>query len=769
MEAGQEGARGEEAGAVAPAEAAPLAGPRGRTAGWGCNRASCWRWWQRVLLVMLVWLVVPAEAAGAAQAAGGAVAAVAAAAVAANTVLNYWAVSEGDTAGDLQVLGKGPGVIRIMSTNLRRVKRDETGQDMSKVVWKETMRAVEDAAVDIWAAQDTGVEDGGAPGQAALWSAGRLKREMEFSWGGMKLGWTHQQGHKGKMGIRRGGTFLAVQEKWRAEMHKVKADSRGWGRYVMREMLGKSGASMVVVSLYLPTKSGAREPGGGAWDWQVQQMVNLRTRLQRTREGGKLDKHSRKVLGHLEQLDTQEVGGSGGAATPVSLALLDLAADLDKVQAEYEVVVGDWNVRHPDGTPHSQAAGRRNTAVVRRFAQSRGLVDPLKERLGKEEVEPRTYFSGETETWIDYYLVSKSLVDRGLVRAAGVLAEPVNESDHRPVVLDIDAATALGTSRLWDDIRQAQKESDLSCRNSRFKAVQLGKVGRVKAYQQAVLAKWPKGGQLCQKIAAFSNRVSEMGSQAWKDSGVEVALVKEGDQLMAEALGAVLAGQEEVHSGLPKVGKRSSGSQRKHQTSPAYLRQAQEMRMALRLARNIREGRKVGWLIARRLKMKGMGIQLPCLPYDGEGMGTKGWREYASVLEKRARGLRSGLHCDLRQQMKTQRAGRGVRLTRMMEPASEEGGGREGAALTNAQRKSRDGAVDSAVIREEADEAGGPSKVRAATSGEEVKTSTLEYLKQWMGWGRSFWFHSPDGRTPAEPMGGGAVAREWRPQHLPGQ
>ena len=137
---------------------------------------------------------------------------------------------------------------------------------------------------------------------------------------------------------------------------------------------------------------------------------------------------------------------------------------------------------------------------------------------------------------------------------------------------------------------------------------------------QAVLAKWPKGGQLCQKIAAFSNRVSEMGSRAWKDSEVEAALVKEGDQLMAEALGAVLAGQEEVHSELPKVGKRSSGSQRKHQTSPAYLRQAQEMRMALRLAMNIMEDHKAGWLIARRLKIKGIGIKLPGLPGDGEGL-----------------------------------------------------------------------------------------------------------------------------------------------------
>ena len=38
----------------------------------------------------------------------------------------------------------------------------------------------------------------------------------------------------------------------------------------------------------------------------------------------------------------------------------------------------------------------------------------------------------------------------------------------------------------------------------------------------------------------------------------------------------------------------------------------------------------------------------------------------------------------------------------MMEPAAVEGGGREGAAMTNGQRKGRDGAVDSAVIKEEA-------------------------------------------------------------------
>ena len=86
-------------------------------------------------------------------------------------------------------------------------------------------------------------------------------------------------------------------------------------------------------------------------------------------------------------------------------------------------------------------------------------MEPPKGRLGWGEVEPRAYRSGKNESWTDYYLESKSLVDRGLVRAAGALAEPVNESDHMPVMLDIDAVTALGKSRLWDDTRQAQQGS----------------------------------------------------------------------------------------------------------------------------------------------------------------------------------------------------------------------------------------------------------------------------------------------------------------------
>ena len=80
---------------------------------------------------------------------------------------------------------------------------------------------------------------------------------------------------------------------------------------------------------------------------------------------------------------------------------MDLKEELDKMKAEYEVVVGDWNVRHPEGEPSKSAAGKRNTTAVQRFALNGGLVGPPKERLGWSEVEPRTYRSGGNESWID--------------------------------------------------------------------------------------------------------------------------------------------------------------------------------------------------------------------------------------------------------------------------------------------------------------------------------------------------------------------------------
>ena len=102
-----------------------------------------------MLGVVLLWLVVPSEAAsgGATALAGAAMAATAAGVGAA---VNYWAAMEDETAGDVKVLSKGKGIMRLMSTNLRRVKREQgDGNEMAERVWIDTLKAVEDAGVDV--------------------------------------------------------------------------------------------------------------------------------------------------------------------------------------------------------------------------------------------------------------------------------------------------------------------------------------------------------------------------------------------------------------------------------------------------------------------------------------------------------------------------------------------------------------------------------------------------------------------------------------------
>ena len=124
---------------------------------------------------------------------------------------------------------------------------------------------------------------------------------------------------------------------------------------------------------------------------------------------------------------------------------------------------------------------------------------------------------------------------------------------------------------------------------------------------------WPKEGLLNNKITEFCNIVDEMGSRVWADNAIEEEVVTQGDKLMAEALGSMLADQVAVYKKLPMVGRRGVGDQRKHQSSPVYVKLAQEIRMAVRLARFISERTRANWLVTRLAKIKGLGIHMPHL------------------------------------------------------------------------------------------------------------------------------------------------------------
>ena len=115
------------------------------------SRGACWCRGHTALGVMLLWLVVPAEASpGGATALEGAAAAATAARVGA--AVNYWAAMEDETTGDSNVLANGRGILRLMSINLRRAKREQgDGNEMAERAWIDTLKAVREAGVDVWA------------------------------------------------------------------------------------------------------------------------------------------------------------------------------------------------------------------------------------------------------------------------------------------------------------------------------------------------------------------------------------------------------------------------------------------------------------------------------------------------------------------------------------------------------------------------------------------------------------------------------------------
>ena len=97
----------------------------------------------------------------------------------------------------------------------------------------------------------------------------------------------------------------------------------------------------------------------------------------------------------------------------------------------------------------------------------------------------------------------------------------------------------------------------------------------------------------------------------------------------------------------------------------------------------------VDWLVTKLAKIKGLGIHMHQLSHGGGGLGRKGWKEYVAVFDQCAARLKKQLHCDLREEMNAQRAGKGTRLTTMMQPTTEGGGDREGATMSNRPKKKR--------------------------------------------------------------------------------
>ena len=148
---------------------------------------------------------------------------------------------------------------------------------------------------------------------------------------------------------------------------------------------------------------------------------------------------------------------------PKVLLLADIEYEIEQAGAEYVIIGGDANTTPPDlemarSCTDVKADHVRDTVAMAQFCERQQLVEPYR-ALGHDEVPQTWRGRGESSgnwSWIDYWLVSKRMVDRGLVRKCGVVRDFAESTDHAALYMDLDWENLIGKSDLWKDIAGLQ-------------------------------------------------------------------------------------------------------------------------------------------------------------------------------------------------------------------------------------------------------------------------------------------------------------------------
>jgi hypothetical protein len=298
----------------------------------------------------------------------------------------------------------------------------------------------------------------------------------------------------------------------------------------------------------------------------------------------------------------------------------------------------------------------------------------IKVKRMTDAIAVRTFRTVDSDSWLDYYLVSSKLMDRGLVRTATVVDEGLNDGNHSAVVLDIDLDSALGKTELWRDIEEATKLAKDCNMNAIFKTIQLKKAKRVGAYQEAVVEKWAPNSKLSRRILSFYKEVE--AKRASLGDTVDWERIKEvSDKLMDEAVGVLIQAQGKVYSTLPKAGSGSA------HTKHVMTGEAKTRCDSLRAKGNMTKCWELGWrrnvqatkkkptvmiATAKRKKVWQMGSNLISSAPDVLD-NTDKWKQYMARVEQSADREKGTLHCSKRKEFKTARLLRTSKLEDCME------------------------------------------------------------------------------------------------------
>ena len=632
---------------------------------------------------------------------------------------------------------KSDDVLRLMSQNQDRFGKAPTDEqiasgEMVEERWnhcktnREKMISWKSRSIDVVLLQDTGWQDPLSVTQPELHSGGKGSEEMKRHWGGKRARVVTAQGYKVKK-TWVGGVASGTVEELKPFAGRKISDARGYGRYVITELVGANGCSVAIVNWYMPTRK------GGAWKMQTEMMETLESDLRVKAMKHELTEGERGLYDDL----TRE------GATPKTILLADLAKDLVKMKVEYIIIGGDANTTPPEidrarSSLLPSAEQIADTREMEAFCRMLGLVEPyrwLGQGKAPYDAVPETWKGrgkrGGQWSWIDYWLVSESICERGLVRGCGVLRDKQESTDHAAIYLDIDRENLLGKSRLWQDIKliaNQQRDPKLAS----FGVVRLSDAERLRGYRQKLAEKAD-----CDKMDAV-DWLFQQTVEGNRDDGIW----RQAEELMKWWEEAAVDAQVELHEEVvPKVGGGSAA--RKHHYSHEYVALAGQYRRILKIV-NMWDSSVSGGIhlrMVRRAKKK-LGKALPRFSKNGELPDKRStlaqWYVWIAKLREVIGDLKGQMHGKKRKRMRERVVQRKKKLKDWVE------NNEQGKAYSNVQRQRRDGAVEAATVTMR------DGRKRAAVCGAEVITHHYEEAKIWMGSEHKRWFYTAQGCLKGE-------------------
>ena len=601
---------------------------------------------------------------------------------------------------------------------------------------------------DVLLFQDTAWEDPHDVSYPALQTAGKAAIEMRKLWGGPHARLVTAQGCKAKKGGWKGWTAVATHSALKPFAGKKSGDCRGLGRYAITNLIGANGCSVMIISWYIPTRSVE-----GSWkvqsDWMERERVRLQKKRLRTQLAVGAAGHNRVAVGEGGQV-RQIVGNRGqemsalevmtlgvleqDGVDPKVMLLADIEYEIERSRAEYVIIGGDANTTPPDlemarSCKKVRADHVRDTERMAQFCERQKLVEPYR-ALGHDKVPQTWRGRGESAgnwSWIDYWLVSKKMVDRGLVRKCGVVRDFAESTDHAALYMDLDWENLIGKSELWKDIA-ALRGSKKEMKQRAFGVVKLKDNDRVGSMHDELLL---RDNRYRHEEADRLLRLAESGGFTEADWSSAENCMDWLEQAMVSAQTAV------YESVIPEVG--GGRSSRKHHYSKEFEGIKEKYRVLSKMT-NRWDAKKRSIRCMTKLAVRAkrvLGDELPRLSKQkdipSEISGFLDWEGWISSIRVIQTKLKASMHGSKRKKMREKHVVYHQKLTDLVD------GDQPGKALDNVRKKQRDGAVDTAIIK------GDDGRLRAARGADEVVQHHYEVAVKWMGDEHRRWYYDAEG------------------------